>query len=226
MPDIDGFALAGQIQQDQDLGPVAIMMLTSAGRLGDAARCQELGILAYLVKPFHHGELLEAISQVLAKKEPQLKDMPLVTPHRLKEDAHRARVLLAEDNPVNQTLVVRVLEKRGYTVEVRSDGRGALEALENGQFDVVLMDVQMPDMDGFEATAAIRAKELLTGGHIPIIALTAHALKGDKERCISAGMDDYLSKPIRAIELVSMIESLVEKARLGASSNLPTFPTR
>jgi signal transduction histidine kinase/DNA-binding response OmpR family regulator len=226
MPDIDGFALAGQIQQDQDLGPVAIMMLTSAGRLGDAARCQELGILAYLVKPFHHGELLEAISQVLAKKEPQLKDMPLVTPHRLKEDAHRARVLLAEDNPVNQTLVVRVLEKRGYKVEVRSDGRGALEALENGQFDVVLMDVQMPDMDGFEATAAIRAKELLTGGHIPIIALTAHALKGDKERCISAGMDDYLSKPIRAIELVSMIESLVEKARLGASSNLPTFPTR
>ncbi len=224
MPEIDGFALADQIQQDQDLGAVAIVMLTSAGRLGDAARCRELGILAYLVKPFHRGELLQAICQILVKKAPAANDTPLVTRHTLKEDEHRARVLLAEDNPVNQILVVRVLEKRGYTVQVTSDGRGALEALENGQFDVVLMDVQMPGMDGFEATAAIRAKEMLAGGHIPIIALTAHALKGDKEQCIAVGMDSYLSKPIRAIELVSTIESLLENKRATQSSTLTDAP--
>jgi len=224
MPDIDGFALADQIQKDQDLGPVAIVMLTSAGRLGDAARCRELGILAYLVKPFHQGELLEAICQILTKKAPEAKDVPLVTRYSLKEDQHRARVLLAEDNPVNQTLVLRVLEKRGYTVQVTSDGRGALEALENGQFDIVLMDVQMPGMDGFEATAAIRAKEILSGSHIPIVALTAHALKGDKEQCISAGMDGYLSKPIRAIELVALIESLLEDKRSGQSNKLAEVP--
>jgi signal transduction histidine kinase/CheY-like chemotaxis protein len=224
MPEIDGFALADQIQQDPDLGAVATVMLTSAGRLGDAARCRELGILAYLVKPFHRGELLEAICQILIKKAPAANDAPLVTRHTLREDEHRARVLLAEDNPVNQTLVVRVLEKRGYTVKVTSDGRGALEALENGQFDVVLMDVQMPGMDGFEATAAIRAKEMLAGGHIPIIALTAHALKGDKEQCIAAGMDSYLSKPIRAIELVSTIESLLENKRATRSSTLTDAP--
>jgi signal transduction histidine kinase/CheY-like chemotaxis protein len=224
MPDMDGFALADQIQKDQDLGPVAIVMLTSAGRLGDAARCRELGILAYLVKPFHRGELLETICQILITKAPQARDVPLITRHTLKEDEHRARVLLAEDNPVNQTLVVRVLEKRGYTVKVTSDGRGALAALENGQFDVVLMDVQMPGMDGFEATAAIRAKEKLTGGHIPIIALTAHALKGDKEECISAGMDAYLTKPIRATELVSVIESLLENKRVEQSNNSADVP--
>jgi signal transduction histidine kinase/CheY-like chemotaxis protein len=224
MPEIDGFALADQIQQDPDLGAVATVMLTSAGRLGDAARCRELGILAYLVKPFHRGELLEAICQILIKKTPAANDTPLVTRYTLREDEHRARVLLAEDNPVNQTLVVRVLEKRGYTVKVTSDGRGALEALENGQFDVVLMDVQMPGMDGFEATAAIRAKEMLAGGHIPIIALTAHALKGDKEQCIAAGMDSYLSKPIRAIELVSTIESLLENKRATRSSTLTDAP--
>jgi len=224
MPEIDVFALADQIQQDPDLGAVATVMLTSAGRLGDAARCRELGILAYLVKPFHRGELLEAICQILIKKTPAANDTPLVTRYTLREDEHRARVLLAEDNPVNQTLVVRVLEKRGYTVKVTSDGRGALEALENGQFDVVLMDVQMPGMDGFEATAAIRAKEMLAGGHIPIIALTAHALKGDKEQCIAAGMDSYLSKPIRAIELVSTIESLLENKRATRSSTLTDAP--
>jgi signal transduction histidine kinase/CheY-like chemotaxis protein len=224
MPDIDGFALADQIQKDQDLGPVAIVMPTSAGRLGDAVRCRELGILAYLVKPFHRGELLEAICQILIKKAPAADDTPLVTRHTLQEDEHRARVLLAEDNPVNQTLVVRVLEKRGYTVKVTSDGRGALEALENCQFDVVPMDVQLPGMDGFEATAAIRAKEMLTGGHLPIIALTAHALKRDKEQCIAAGMDSYLSKPIRAIELVSTIESLLENKRATQSNTLTDVP--
>jgi signal transduction histidine kinase/CheY-like chemotaxis protein len=213
MPDMDGFTLAEQIQKDAGLGPIEIVMLTSAGRLGDAARCRELGICAYLVKPFHQAELLEAICQTINKMGVPVKDLPLVTRHTLREDEHRPRVLLAEDNLVNQTLAVRLLEKRGFLVKVTGDGAGAVEAVETGKFDVVLMDIQMPGMDGFEATAAIRAKEKIKGGHIPIIALTAHALKGDEENCIASGMDGYVSKPVRAIELVSMIEKLLDNKR-------------
>jgi CheY-like chemotaxis protein len=208
MPDMDGFALAEQIQKDP--GPIAatIMMLTSAGHLGDAARCRELGISAYLVKPIRQTQLLEGICQVLNKASIP-KNWPLVTRHTLQENKHRCRVLLAEDNAVNQTLAFRLLEKRGYSVIVVGNGREAVEAFENNQFDVVLMDIQMPGMDGFEATAAIRAKEKLSGGHVPIIAMTAHALKGDQERCLAAGMDGYVSKPIRTSELFSTIESML-----------------
>jgi two-component system, sensor histidine kinase and response regulator len=209
MPDMDGFTLAAQIQKDPGLLAVTIMMLTSAGHLGDAARCRDLGISAYLVKPIRQTELLDGICQVL-NKVPSAKNTPLVTRHTLHENKHRSRVLLAEDNAVNQTLAVRLLEKRGYFVTVASNGAEAIEAFENNQFDVVLMDIQMPLMNGFEATAAIRAKEKLTGGHIAIIAMTAHALKGDQERCISAGMDGYVSKPIRTSELFSTIESMLQ----------------
>ncbi len=184
------------------------MMLTSVGHLGDAARCRELGVSAYLVKPIRQAELLDAICQTLNKAS-KTKETPLVTRHTLRESKHRSRVLLAEDNAVNQTLAVRLLEKRGYTVIAAGDGREAVEEFEKGQFDVILMDIQMPGMDGFAATAAIRGKEKLTGGHIPIIAMTAHALKGDRERCISAGMDGYVSKPIRTSELFSTIESVL-----------------
>jgi PAS domain S-box-containing protein len=208
MPDMDGFALAEQIQKDPGLIAVTIMMLTSAGHLGDAARCRERGISAYLVKPIRQTELLDAICQVLNKIS-LTKSRPLVTRHTLQEDKHRSRVLLAEDNAVNQTLAVRLLEKRGYSVIVAGNGEEAVNAFENNQFDVVLMDIQMPGMNGFEATAAIRAKEKLTGGHVPIIAMTAHALKGDQERCLSAGMDGYISKPIRTSELFSTIESML-----------------
>ena len=208
MPDLDGFALAEQIQKDPGLLAATIMMLTSTGHLGDAARCGELGISAYLVKPIRQTELLDGICQVL-NKVPIKKHTPLVTRHTLHENKRRSRILLAEDNAVNQTLAIRLLEKRGYSVIVASNGRAAVEAFENNQFDVVLMDIQMPEMNGFEATAAIRAKEKLTGGHIPIIAMTAHALKGDQERCISAGMDGYVSKPIRTSELFSTIESML-----------------
>jgi two-component system sensor histidine kinase/response regulator len=208
MPDMDGFALAEQIQKDPGLLAVTIMMLTSAGHLGDAARCRELGISAYLVKPIRQTELLDGICQVLNKATIP-KNRPLVTRYTLQENKHRCRVLLAEDNAVNQTLAFRLLEKRGYAVIVVGNGREAVEAFENNQFDVVLMDIQMPGMDGFEATAAIRAKEKLTGVHIPIIAMTAHALKGDQERCLAAGMDGYVSKPIRTSELFSTIESML-----------------
>ena len=217
MPDMDGFALAEQIQKDSDLVAVTIMMLTSAGHLGDASRCRELGISAYLVKPIRQAELLDGICQILNKVS-TAKSTPLVTRHSLQEDKHRSRVLLAEDNVVNQTLALRLLEKHGYSVTVAGNGREAVEAFENNQFDVVLMDIQMPVMNGFEATVEIRAKEKLTGRHIPIIALTAHALKSDQERCISAGMDAFVSKPIRTSELFSTIESMLSNKDSAAAS--------
>ena len=210
MPQMDGFTLAEQIQRDPELVGATIMMLASAGHLGDAARCRELGISAYLVKPIRQAELLDAICHVL-RKAPQEMAVRLTTRHTLREAKNRSLVLLAEDNAVNQTLAARLLEKRGYAVSVVGDGRAAIAALEKDSFDIVLMDVQMPHMDGFEATAAIRAKEKLTGGHIPIIAMTAHALKGDEERCLSAGMDGYVSKPIRTGELFAAIEGAIGK---------------
>ena len=219
MPNMDGFALAERIHKDPGMTAVTIMMLTSAGHLGDAARCRELGVSAYLVKPIRQTELLDAICQVLNKAA--MKNKLLVTRHTLHEDKHHSRILLAEDNAVNQTLVVRLLEKRGYSVMVAGNGREVMQALESSQFDVVLMDVQMPGMNGFEATAAIRAKEKVTGGHLPIIAMTAHALKGDQERCISAGMDGYVSKPIRTGELYSMIESVLSNRPAAPATSAP-----
>jgi two-component system, sensor histidine kinase and response regulator len=222
MPGIDGFTLAALIKKDPELAGAAMIMLTSAGHPGDAARCRELSISAYLLKPVRQGELLNAIRQILQKTP--IQKGPLVTRHTLREASNRARILLAEDNAVNQTLAVRLLEKRGYVVSVAGDGRAALTALEKDSFDLVLMDIQMPGMDGFEATSAIREKEGATGLHIPIIAMTAHALKGDQERCIAAGMDGYVSKPIRTSELFSAIESLLGKkspAPVSEQANLP-----
>jgi two-component system sensor histidine kinase/response regulator len=135
----------------------------------------------------------------------------LVTRHTLREAKKRARILLTEDNAVNRTLAIRLLEKRGYTVSVAANGREAVAAMEKEHFDAILMDVQMPEMDGFEATAAIRAREESSGRHVPIVAMTAHALKGDQERCMEAGMDGYVSKPIRTNELYAALERVVKK---------------
>ena len=221
MPEMDGFTLAERIKKDPGLVGATIMMLTSAGHLGDAARCRELGISAYLVKPIRQGELLQGICDILNLTTQ--KKAPLVTRHTLREARNRARVLLAEDNAVNQTLAVRLLEKRGYIVSVASNGRDAVAALDKKDFDVVLMDVQMPEMDGFEATVAIREKERVTGVHIPIIAMTAHALKGDEERCLSVGMDAYISKPIRTNELFATIERLLGNSHeFGATDEAET----
>jgi signal transduction histidine kinase/DNA-binding response OmpR family regulator len=212
MPDMDGFTFADKIRNTPNLVGAAIMMLTSAGHLGDAARCRELGISAYLVKPIRQAELLNGICLVLnASSETRIPVLPLVTRHTLQADRNRFHVLLAEDNMVNQTLAMRLLEKRGYRVTLARNGREALEAFERELFDVVLMDVQMPEMDGFEATAAIREKEKASDSHIPIIAMTAHALKGDQDRCLAAGMDGYISKPIRTSELFAVIEKLTVK---------------
>jgi CheY-like chemotaxis protein len=212
MPEMDGFTLAELIQKDPELVGAAIMMLTSGGHAGDAARCRELGIAAYLVKPIRQGDLLDSILNVLGKA-PEHKPLALITRHTLRETRHRTNILLAEDNAVNQTLAVRLLEKRGYAVSVAGDGQAAIAAFEKDSFDLVLMDIQMPGMDGFETTAKIREKEKLSGKHTPIIAMTAHALKGDQERCIAAGMDGYVSKPIGTSELLSAIDTQLASKR-------------
>jgi len=217
MPDMDGFTLAERIKKDLDLIGATIMMLTSAGHLGDAARCRELGISAYLVKPIRQGELLQAICSVLNLSSQ--KKTPFVTRHTLREVRNRSRILLAEDNAVNQTLAVRLLEKRGYIVSVAANGREALAALDKEGIDLVLMDVQMPEMDGLQATMAIREKERSTGRHIPIIAMTAHALKSDEERCLRAGMDAFISKPVRTNDLFRTIERLLGESNEAGTSN-------
>jgi PAS domain S-box-containing protein len=208
MPEKDGFSLIEQIRQRPELSTAIIMMLTSAGHRGDGARCQELGVAAYLLKPIRQSELREAIARVLGAQG-QKGAIPLVTRYSL-QDARDPdtvlRVLVAEDNQVNQRLAVRMLEKRGHRVTVAGNGREALGILVKDTFDLVFMDVQMPEMDGFEATAGIREKEKGTARHQTVIALTAHAMKSDRERCLASGMDDYLSKPIRPQELDKILE--------------------
>jgi two-component system sensor histidine kinase/response regulator len=211
MPEMDGFTLVEQIRKRPELATATIMMLTSAGHRGDAARCQELGIAAYLLKPIRQSELREAIARVLGAHA-ENGAIPLITRFSLhdgRDPAASLHVLLAEDNPVNQRLAVRLLEKRGHHVVVAGNGAEALAAMEKQDFDLVFMDVQMPEMDGLEATAVIRGKEKITGKHQPIIALTAHAMKGDREKCIAGGMDGYLTKPIRPQELDDVLEDYI-----------------
>ena len=178
MPEMDGFTVAEQIHRNVDLaGATIIMMLTSAGHLGDAARCRELGISAYLVKPIRPGELLNAICLIVQEAPPKTP-LPLVTRHVVREVRRRMKVLLVEDNLVNQKLAMALLEKRGFGVTTAGDGKIAFAVLQRESFDLVLMDVQMPEMDGFEATAAIREAEKSTGRRIPIIAMTGPCLEG------------------------------------------------
>jgi signal transduction histidine kinase/CheY-like chemotaxis protein/HPt (histidine-containing phosphotransfer) domain-containing protein len=208
MPEMDGFTLAERIAGDPGSSGLAVMMLTSAGERDDATRCRELGIAGYLTKPVSQSDLWDGIVSVLHPHEGAGR-RPLVTVHSIREKRPRLKILLAEDNPVNQQLATRILEKRGHSVHVVPDGRQALDAVSRDRYDLVLMDVQMPEMDGFETTAAIRARENSSGAHLPIIALTAHAMTGDRERCLAAGMDGYLSKPLRAPELIAVIEQLI-----------------
>jgi len=214
MPRMDGFELMEQIRQKRELSAAAIMMLTSGGHPGDAARCRELGVSAYLMKPIRQSELREAINKVLSARQ-QKGPAPLVTRYSLqgRHDGHdeptaALQVLLAEDNAVNQRLAMRMLEKRGHRVVIANNGREAVNALERESFDLVLMDMQMPEMDGLEATAAIREREKQRGdgSHVSVIALTANAMKGDRERCLAAGMDGYLAKPFRAQELDEILQ--------------------
>jgi signal transduction histidine kinase/CheY-like chemotaxis protein len=204
MPGMDGFTLLEQIRRRPELDAAAIMMLTSAGYRGDSELLKQLKVAACLLKPIRLSQLRETMCQVLSGRERQR-----TTPHQKAHGTEMLlRVLVSEDNLVNQRLATRLLEKRGHQVVVAENGRRALEALERDSYDLVLMDVQMPELDGMAATALIRNKERPGGKHQPIIALTAHAMKGDKERCLAAGMDGYLAKPIQAQELYNLLESM------------------
>src|ERR1039457_2678666 len=207
MPGLDGFALVEWLLKQADLRHTTVMMLTSSGHSGDVARCRELGIAAYLTKPIMQAQLLDAVRAALGTKAAADKPCPAAGPAP-RQTNPGLRVLLAEDNAVNQKLASRLLERRGHTVAVATNGRQALEMLDTQGFDLVVMDVSMPEMDGFEAAAAIRAREESTGAHIPILAMTAHAMKGDREKCLGAGMDGYVAKPVQAAQLFAAIDSV------------------
>jgi CheY-like chemotaxis protein len=218
MPGLDGFAVADRIQQNPRLKEVIILMLSSGDQDNLDTRCQESGVTLYLRKPITRAELWKAIITALGRYG-ALEASAVQTDHGHGPEAWQhpipptpqqpLRILLAEDNIVNQRLVVRLLEKHGHTMIVASTGQEVLAALTQQPIDLVLMDVQMPDMDGLEATAAIRERERQRGGHLPIIALTAHAMKGDQERCLASGMDDYISKPITAQALSTTIARVI-----------------
>jgi PAS domain S-box-containing protein len=210
MPEMDGFTLAGRIRESPELSGLTILMLTSAGQPGDVDRCRQLGIGAYLMKPIKQSELLETIVAALGRAPAGSATAPSTANASGPAKRRRSlRVLLAEDSPINQKLAVALLGQQGHSVVVANNGRDALAQLEGQRFDLILMDVQMPEMDGLEAAAAVRAREKETGGHVPIVAMTAHAMKGDRERCLDAGMDDYVSKPIEPNELWRAIEKVV-----------------
>ncbi len=206
MPGMDGFTLAERLQHDPRMAGAVIMMLTSSGQRGDAARCRQLGIAAYLVKPIGSNELRQALLAVLGQSAEVVR--PLVTRHTLREDHRGLRILVAEDNPVNQALILRVLQKQGHAPELASNGREAVALAASGRFDLAFMDVQMPEMDGFAATAAIREREKVNRAHLPIYAMTAHALKGDEERCRAAGMDGYISKPVNFSKIQQVLDGM------------------
>ncbi len=215
MPDIDGFEVMSKLKEI-NLQDIIIIMLSSLDKKGNKERSKELGISEYLVKPISQSALLDSVMNILSRKKKARPSTPVAIareqeiPVKIPGDT---KVLLAEDNLVNKKLAVRLLEKAGLKPATASDGLEVLKALENGDFDMILMDVQMPRMDGIEATKKIRDVEAITGKHMPIIALTAHAMKGDRERFLEAGMDDYLSKPLNPKELFEVIAKFVKKPR-------------
>lgn len=186
-----------------------LLMLTSAGQRGDGQHCRDLGIHGYLPKPASRSDLLEAIGAVLGTPSARPTG-DVITRHSIAESRRRLRILLAEDNPVNQEVAASMLRKRGHDVDVVADGRAAVAAVSDQRYDLVLMDIQMPELDGFEATHAIRALPDGAGASLPIVALTAHALSGERERCLSHGMSGYLAKPFKAHELFATVEGWAE----------------
>jgi two-component system sensor histidine kinase/response regulator len=233
MPDMDGFAVVERIRRDPGLAGATIMMLTSDLAAGDAKRCRELGISATLVKPIQQSELFDAIVRALTRTQ-SIRIQPPEPPRPVEsvDKGEARRFLIAEDNPVNRQLVVKLLEKQGHKVTVANNGREALEKFEMagpGEFHAVLMDIQMPQMDGMEATAEIRRLEEKAGTHIPIVAMTAHAMKGDRERCLAAGMDGYVSKPISLPKLMAEIERVLSAqpvTKMEPAINLDEFRAR
>ena len=203
MPLQDGFQFIEQVRADTSFASTRLMMLTSGGQRGDGQRCRDLGVDAYLTKPLSRADLIEATAAALGGSQ-TVNGADLITRHTLEETRHRARILLAEDNPVNQQVAVAMLRKRGHEVHIVSDGRRAVESAATGHYDVILMDIQMPTMDGLQATSEIR--KLPGYAKTPIVALTAHALKEERDKCLAAGMDEHLAKPFKAHELFNAVE--------------------
>jgi CheY-like chemotaxis protein len=202
LPELNGFAVAELLKKEPAVAAM-VMMVSAAGLRGDAQRCRDLGIGAYLTKPLVPDELLETLETLLGQTPGVVQG--LLTRHTLEERRQSLYILLAEDNPINQKLALTILHKQGHEVVLATNGRLAVDFFAKQHFDLIIMDVQMPVMDGFEATAEIRRHEKETGLHIPIIAMTANAMAGDRERCLDAGMDGYVSKPIRVDELLAAI---------------------
>jgi two-component system, sensor histidine kinase and response regulator len=224
MPGMDGMELARRIKQDSSLYSTRLILLTSLGMRGDTRAARRAGIEAYLTKPVRQSHLYDAIAMVMGSpEEAEGGEAPLVTQHTIGEERARvrARLLLAEDNAVNQKVAVKMLESLGYRVDVAANGLEAVEALLRIPYSAIFMDCHMPEMDGYEATREIRRREKEGGGHTPIIALTAGAMKGDREKALDAGMDDYISKPVKREELQTMLERWVsqEDVALPASAD-------
>ena len=222
MPGEDGFALAEQIRADDRLDSPVVMMLTSGARPGDFERCHERDVNGYLIKPVKQSELLRTVSDALGRSVPTVLRASGNQSTAESPPDRRLKILLAEDSPVNQRLALGLLKKWGHDVTVAGTGREALERLAETTFDVVLMDVQMPEMDGLEATAALREQERASGGHVPVIAMTAHAMQGDRERCLAAGMDAYVAKPVRRPDLQEALRQFV----VGTSQSSPRATNR
>ena len=220
LPDGEAFSLIEKIRQDSD-SQIKIILSTRSGIRGDAARCRRLGVGAYLLKPLTSSDILQAIRFLLIEKG-EKGGQSLVTRHTLRENRRKLNVLLGEDNEVNLRLAVHLLEKRGHKVTAVKDGKAAFKMAQTEKFDIILMDVQMPEMDGLESTAAIRADEKRRGRErTPILALTAHAMKGDRDRCLRAGMDGYVTKPIKPRELYEAMESLTNSPDQKAGASMP-----
>ncbi|MGB9894005.1 MAG: response regulator, partial [Candidatus Saccharicenans sp.] len=211
MPEMDGFTLIKQVKAIEEVKEIPIIILTSADRVGDFHQAKELGASAYLVKPVRPSDLLDTIMAIKGSAVVDRKLEEPITDRSLPEFRRKYHILLAEDNPINQKVAVHLLQKKGHQVTVVETGQQVLEKLGQEIFDLVLMDVQMPVMDGFEATRIIRQQEKSSGDHLPIVAMTAHAMKGDREKCLEAGMDDYVSKPLYPEELYKAIERAIAR---------------
>jgi CheY-like chemotaxis protein len=222
MPSMDGIELAQQIRQNPRFTTATILMLSSGGGPEEAVRARQTGISTCLFKPFKQSELLSAILKTLGKASRLIdQQRPPVSPAMVLAITP-LRILLAEDNPVNQVVATRLLEKRGHKVVGVVNGRDAVAVAQTQSFDLALVDLQMPEMDGLQAVGLIRQQEERTGSHrLPIIALTAHAMQGDRERCLAGGMDGYITKPINRTELFSAIDSVLQSCQPAGSSLLP-----
>ncbi len=214
MPVMDGKQLATAILEDPMLSSIPLVLLTSTGQKGDAQRFKEAGFAAYLTKPVLTDTLRQTLAGVLGIKERDNQEAPLITRHTVAEarkvvesetQLFNGHILLAEDNAVNQKVAVTMLKKLGLEIDTTADGKQALEYLEKSTCDLILMDCQMPEMDGYETTRSIRSREQEQGGHVPIIALTANAMESDRKKCLDAGMDDYMTKPFKQAELTEAL---------------------